>query len=229
MSLTKNMILEMLEMQNRLEIRISGEDWTKLEHDYALAIFMESAEAIDHHGWKWWKMQECNLPQMQLELVDIWHFAMAWLLQQNDGAFSFEELAEQLQIGIESVTSEDSVDIAFIDAMVALGTAAMSSSVFSFSSFIHACRCASLGPIDLYEKYIGKNVLNLFRQDHGYKEGTYNKHWEVPIIDGQPAGLYEDNDVLNSVMFSIKKTEGMDSLTYENVYARLSRYYNSEL
>ena len=30
---------------------------------------------------------------------------------------------------------------------------------------------------DLYTAYVGKNVLNFFRQDHGYKEGTYVKTW----------------------------------------------------
>jgi hypothetical protein len=29
----------------------------------------------------------------------------------------------------------------------------------------------------LYAGYVGKNVLNFFRQDHGYKDGTYSKQW----------------------------------------------------
>ena len=30
---------------------------------------------------------------------------------------------------------------------------------------------------DLYVSYIGKNVLNFFRQDNGYQNGTYKKLW----------------------------------------------------
>ena len=30
---------------------------------------------------------------------------------------------------------------------------------------------------DLYSAYVGKNVLNFFRQDNGYKEGSYIKNW----------------------------------------------------
>jgi len=30
---------------------------------------------------------------------------------------------------------------------------------------------------DLFRQYLGKNVLNMFRQDHGYKTGTYLKIW----------------------------------------------------
>ncbi len=29
----------------------------------------------------------------------------------------------------------------------------------------------------LYCGYVGKNVLNFFRQDHGYKDGSYIKNW----------------------------------------------------
>ena len=30
---------------------------------------------------------------------------------------------------------------------------------------------------ELYRGYVGKNVLNFFRQDHGYKDGSYVKQW----------------------------------------------------
>ncbi len=30
----------------------------------------------------------------------------------------------------------------------------------------------------LYRMYVGKNVLNFFRQDHGYKNGSYIKVWQ---------------------------------------------------
>ena len=29
----------------------------------------------------------------------------------------------------------------------------------------------------LHLAYVGKNVLNFFRQDNGYQEGTYQKSW----------------------------------------------------
>ena len=29
----------------------------------------------------------------------------------------------------------------------------------------------------LYSAYVGKNVLNFFRQDNGYKDGSYVKNW----------------------------------------------------
>lgn len=32
--------------------------------------------------------------------------------------------------------------------------------------------------LEWFKQYTGKNVLNVFRQDHGYKAGTYIKVWD---------------------------------------------------
>ena len=45
----------------------------------------------------------------------------------------------------------------------------------------------------LYRNYVGKNVLNLFRQENGYKDGTYKKIW-----NGE-----EDNEVLARLMLDM--------------------------
>jgi hypothetical protein len=36
---------------------------------------------------------------------------------------------------------------------------------------------SNLDLTSLYRLYVGKNILNRFRQDHGYKEGHYIKVW----------------------------------------------------
>jgi hypothetical protein len=64
----------------------------------------------------------------------------------------------------------------------------------------------------LYRQYVGKNVLNFFRQDHGYKEGTYKKLW-----NGR-----EDNEhlveVLNSLDISLSDYS-------DKIYASLKTRY----
>jgi dimeric dUTPase (all-alpha-NTP-PPase superfamily) len=66
---------------------------------------------------------------------------------------------------------------------------------------------------DLYEGYIGKNILNQFRQDHGYKEGTYNKEgW------GE-SGDQEDNVVLKQIM------RENPSISPDELYAELEKAY----
>jgi len=42
----------------------------------------------------------------------------------------------------------------------------------------------------LYKQYVGKNILNRFRQSRGYQDGTYIKNWN---------GL-EDNEVLSKIL-----------------------------
>ena len=46
---------------------------------------------------------------------------------------------------------------------------------------------------ELFEIYIGKNVLNRFRQAHGYKSGEYHKVW-----DGR-----EDNEHLAEIVSTL--------------------------
>ena len=58
-------------------------------------------------------------------------------------------------------------------------------------------RACSLTPEQLYRHYVGKNVLNFFRQDHGYQEGTYVKLWQ-----GR-----EDNEHLSELLESLDDTD----------------------
>ena len=57
-------------------------------------------------------------------------------------------------------------------------------------------RACGLSADDLYRHYVGKNVLNFFRQDHGYQDGTYVKQWQ-----GR-----EDNEHLSELLESLDDT-----------------------
>ena len=67
---------------------------------------------------------------------------------------------------------------------------------------------------DLYAQYIGKNVLNFFRQDHGYKEGSYHKLW----------GGKEDNEHLVEVL--AKLDPSLDNFA-DSLYTELESRYPS--
>ena len=47
----------------------------------------------------------------------------------------------------------------------------------------------------LYRLYVGKNVLNFFRQDHGYKNGSYQKMWAGREDNEHLAEVLEDLDI----------------------------------
>jgi hypothetical protein len=64
---------------------------------------------------------------------------------------------------------------------------------------------------DLYSGYVGKNVLNFFRQDHGYQEGTYKKIW-----DGR-----EDNEHLVELVAELDVSDAQFSAKlYQSLKAR---------
>jgi hypothetical protein len=44
-------------------------------------------------------------------------------------------------------------------------------------AFLNVAMQSGLNLDALYKLYVGKNILNQFRQDHGYKEGNYIKLW----------------------------------------------------
>ena len=80
-------------MQHSMNTRVH-EDWVNQNFEWYRAIWMECGELIDHYGYKWWKKQVLDLPQVQLEVIDIWHFGLSALF--SDGK-SVEHLAEEIQ------------------------------------------------------------------------------------------------------------------------------------
>ena len=61
----------------------------------------------------------------------------------------------------------------------------------------------------LYKLYIGKNILNQFRQDHGYKEGSYIKEW-----NGE-----EDNVTMQRIL------DHTPQISPEELYRKLEEAY----
>ena len=59
--------------------------------------------------------------------------------------------------------------------------------------------------------YFGKNVLNKFRQDNGYKEGSYKKIWKIK----------EDNVVMLEIVHQL------EVVNFDTVYNALKTAYNS--
>ena len=67
---------------------------------------------------------------------------------------------------------------------------------------------------ELFRQYVGKNTLNFFRQDHGYKEGSYIKIWH-----GE-----EDNEVLANLVNTL---DANAADFQQQLYAALEAKYPS--
>lgn len=199
----KAQIIEMLALQDQIN-RVVNENWKQLNHPWYRAAMVESIEMLEHYGFKWWKKQEPDMAQVQLELVDIWHFLLSHYLQTSD---DLEAIAKQL---IPAEHIETQADFrALIDRFV---SELAGEHQFNITIFYQLMANVELSFESLYLQYVGKNTLNRFRQHNGYKEGTYIKIWN---------GL-EDNEVLFKILAdsSTKHTSVAD-----HIYTELEKYY----
>ena len=194
----------MLELQDSMNSKVNA-DWRNAGNEWYRAIWMESSEMLEHYGWKWWKHQEPDVMQVKLEVVDIVHFALSIRLEQNQ---PLEDTAELIARDFEN--SMQAEDIRKTIECLALLTLTDQGAHFTFIAGI--MKYLDMSFDELYEIYVGKNVLNMFRQDNGYKEGTYNKIW-----NGR-----EDNECLADIM---KQLNGDSQTFQDDVYAALAQNY----
>ncbi|MBP0133218.1 MAG: dUTP diphosphatase [Nitrosospira sp.] len=171
----------MLEMQDGMNKKVNP-DWVAANNNWHRAIQVEAVEAIEHHGWKWWKKQNCDMAQLRMELVDIWHFILSTVIQNTRGSIRFStiEMISELNLSQKSVQFDNQYYILAkmsllekLDLLVGL-SAAKRTSLALFDSLLSDC---GMSWVELFKQYTGKNVLNVFRQDYGYKAGTYIKIW----------------------------------------------------
>jgi|TARA_Y100001933_G_scaffold243440_1_gene272107 hypothetical protein len=165
------MVDTMARMQDAHNVQVHPE-WRTQGYRYYRAVWVECAELLDHFGWKWWKRQHPDLDQVRLEVVDIWHFGLSDLMRA--GALD-EAVADRLM----AVTDQPAGDgERFREAVENLAGQTLSDRLFAMEPFVAVLDALPLPLTELFRLYVGKNVLNHFRQDHGYKAGTYRKTWQ---------------------------------------------------
>lgn len=217
-ALSSNHAQLMLAMQSQMNSKICT-DWVKEDFPYLRAVIIEGAEAIEHYGWKWWKKQQCDTAQLQMEIVDIWHFILSAILirTKND-----QDVAMRLLLSVND-NQQGSNQIEFDGKVYQLSSLSLLAKLELligvsvsrrielelFSALLKDCK------MDwgiLFQQYVGKNVLNFFRQDHGYKDGSYLKEWQGK----------EDNEHLVEVMNYL---DSRDSSYPEKLYQLLEARY----
>lgn len=219
----------MFELQQSLNDDTNGKGWengyTKNNNiiNWRRCIYMECSELVDSFNWKHWK--DLNKPidweNVRVEVVDIWHFMMSLLLER----FAHNKLGDidtivDLIINVQGfkefctdayVTNQvDSLEI--INNIELLIHKSTTKSYKEFDPmlieyFSLALKCG-INLSTLYKYYIAKNVLNRFRQNNGYKEGTYKKVW-----NGK-----EDNSVMVEVL-------NESDLDVKTIYKKLETIY----
>ncbi|HEX5339092.1 MAG TPA: dUTP diphosphatase [Gallionella sp.] len=214
-TLTETQLASMLKMQDGMNSKVNP-DWVAANNNWHRAIQVEAVEAIEHHGWKWWKKQDCDMPQLRMELVDIWHFVLSAAIQHKHGnvALAKMDMLAEFTLHQKSIPFDNQYYVLAqmsllekLDLLVGLATSKRTSLAL-FESLLLDC---GMNWSELFKQYVGKNVLNIFRQDHGYKIGTYIKLW-----DGR-----EDNEHLVEILGLIDLgAENVRDLLYESLKQR---------
>ncbi len=222
------LVKEMFTLQQKLNDQTNGEDWEKgyNKHgriiNWKRCIHMESAELIDSFNWKHWK--DINIApdwdNIKIELVDIWHFVMSLGLEyyKNNNLGDIDTIVDEVRdskyfddfCGDAQLTKDEDalIIVSTVEYLIRHVLEDKSFDVILDDFMVIALQCG-LNMKILYKYYIGKNILNQFRQDNGYKEGTYKKTWN---------GV-EDNVIMSELL-------DQDALSAKNLYDKLKQTYN---
>ena len=218
---THNQIRTMLRLQDQINTKIDPH-WMDYQHPYMRAVIVEAAEAMEHYGWKWWKNQNRDMAQVQMELVDIWHFILSEILLNTQGDIETaallldSDLSENQQVFTLDNCEFHLDTMDFVEKLeLMIGLAVLDDfSVSLVNSLMVDCQFSWN---DMFTAYVGKNVLNMFRQDHGYKDGSYIKIWH-----GR-----EDNEYLTDILQSVNTdADNIEEILLgklEEVYATLQQ------
>jgi dimeric dUTPase (all-alpha-NTP-PPase superfamily) len=201
----KTKLVTMLQLQGEMNKWVH-EDWANQGFEWHRAIWIEAGEMLEHYGWKWWKHQEPDLPQVKLEVIDIVHFMLSQeLVRDKDLDAIAERIATDLSAPRATGDIKTSIELLAMETLQQPDQA-------HFDLIAGLMQHLDMDLDELYERYVGKNVLNIFRQDNGYKTGEYRKLW-----NGR-----EDNECLEDILGSLD----INSNTYrEDVYTSLQSRY----
>jgi len=223
-----NKITQMLQLQQTLNDDTNGINWENgtTKHgkiiDWRRCIYLECAELIESYPWKHWKNIDAtpDYANIKIEVVDIWHFVLSLGLQEYKihHRGSIENLSQKLtalpnfKLFCGEITPNDKdyyKNIKTVEKLIQTLFCTQDIDIL-FEAFIDVAIQSQLNLEALYHLYVGKNILNQFRQDHGYKEGTYIKVW-----NGE-----EDNVVMSRIL------DQNSDITPDELYERLKELYS---
>lgn len=224
-------ILMMLQLQQQLNDATNGENWTNgttkngKEISWKRCIYMECAEMIDSFSWKHWKniSQEPDWDNLKIEVIDVWHFIMSLAIEDyaKNMRGQLEDLANQIseQPSYEKIQTTNNafasqkeiiakVELLMIDALSRKNL----DIIGMVNHFFELVVMSGLDITSLYRLYVGKNILNQFRQDHGYKDGTYIKVWNGLEDNVIMKRIWEENGDIKPEILYKKMKEVYDNL-----------------
>ena len=179
---------------------------------YDLAYAEELFELANTVHYKWWTASKHSPEYVayntKIELVDALHFLLSMYLIKSKQALctttdfsdypyleGAAELIEKFEVGSNASGTEWKLQLrkclsSTFERQLQLYAGHVNDYVEessqAYADFSQLCACFGLDIEKLYTLYVAKNILNEFRQDHGYSEGTYQKVW----LNGKEDSFY---------------------------------------
>ena len=212
------MIDKMIESQEQLN-EIINPNWKIAEHQWNTAIIVEAGELIDSLDWKWWKKQDNDFNNAKVELIDILHFFISDLIVKNKTKIFKNTLFD---IGNTVEPSPEPNKCILIERLKHFLTKYLNHRYKEATiEWFYCWSILGFTLQDILKEYLIKNTLNIFRQNHGYKNGTYKKIW---VIDEYT--LKEDNEVAFELADKLIQQYGFDDNFTDLLYRNLMEFYN---
>ncbi len=172
-----NYIEQMFDLQKQLNDHTNGVMWVD-------GITKENRKI------SWYINTDPDWANIKVELVDIWHFIMSESIRMKDERYANKYLKLKPQGDFNS-----EVLINTLEKMLKLSVNSNIDPKINNIRDITDLFFTAISQIDmdieeLYKLYVVKNQLNIFRQQHGYKDGSYIKFWNT----------VEDNVVAFNIM-----------------------------
>lgn len=217
-----NQLGHMFSLQDELN-KVVDHNWIELNRPWYRAVWTECEEIMDHLVWKWWKKPNPDMEQAKMELVDIWHFGMSDMITKYG---LDEDLLMRAAAAMENAAlvhmPDNQPDL--LDAVETFAADTIKTKSFDLFSFAFLMCQFKMSYDELYFQYIGKNVLNRFRQDNGYKDGTYEKVWRDKEDNVHLSEILKDLQVadatinLEDIIYNLLEVGYKDHLSFNIVY-----------
>jgi hypothetical protein len=174
MNTYKSKVELMCDMQERLNNH-TFPTWKTANLDWSTALMTETSEMIESIGWKWWKQIVPDVPNVKVEIIDLFHFFMSFhLVRPIYKTEIAANMSNYLKSSYESkIKQEDVINTSkkFIASVLLPGYSNTYKNLADLIAFY-------FDDFDEFARgYLTKNILNTFRQNNGYKDGTYKKMW----------------------------------------------------
>lgn len=222
---TKEQVSKLVSMQDALNKYVHPE-WRDQNFAWDVAIIDECQKLREHLGWKWWKpnyrkgITPENKAQVKLEVIDLLHFVISDAIE-----FDSPYISTALLPYLNAPAKGNEI----WGVLNALVETAASREDYAIKTWANLALIVGMTEQEVMETYVQKYVLNKFRQDKGYKDGSYVKIWDIStgVCDDQWES-FEDNEVLSYVVGAVKQ-EGLNVTDEVLLYSRLESMYNGRL